>query len=156
MRSPDRSRESGQGAAARKAGPSPKRLGAAVSILSLCLSLSGCFVDDIKALAIGDIDLDSVKDGSYEASQENDPIAAKVRVEVKAGRIEAIAILDHSHGPKKGADAIVDEVVAAQSLKVDSISGATLSSKVVLKAIENALEKGIPGGAGVGDAGAGA
>jgi len=40
----------------------------------------------------------------------------------------------------KPAEAIVDSVVAAQSLQVDIVSGATLSSKCILKAIEVALE----------------
>jgi uncharacterized protein with FMN-binding domain len=135
MRSNDRSR---RGAAAKKAM-------AAFAVLALCLSLSGCFVDDINKLEIGEVPLASVKDGTYEASQENDPIAAKVEVEVKGGIIVAIRLIDHSHGPKKGAGAIVEKVIASQSLKVDSISGATLSSKVVLKAIENALDKGKQG-----------
>jgi uncharacterized protein with FMN-binding domain len=126
-------------------GASAWKVLAALAVLALCLSLSGCFADDIKKLEIGEVDLASVKDGSYEASQENDPITAKVQVDVKGGMIEAIRLIDHSHGPKKGADAIVEKVVASQSLKVDSISGATLSSKVVLKAIENALDKGKQG-----------
>jgi uncharacterized protein with FMN-binding domain len=125
-----------------RSGRAAGRAAAALAAAALCLSLSGCFVDDIGKLEIADVSLASVRDGAYEASQENDPITAKVRVEVKAGRIESIGLLAHGHGPKKGADAIVDAVVAAQSLKVDSISGATLSSKVVLKAIETALEKG--------------
>jgi uncharacterized protein with FMN-binding domain len=129
----------------RSLGASAKKAFAALAVLALCLTLSGCFADDIKKLEIGEIDPASVKDGTYEASQENDPITAKVQVEVKSGRMEAIRLIDHSHGPKKGADAIVERVLASQSLKVDSISGATLSSKVVLKAIEKALEKGKQG-----------
>jgi uncharacterized protein with FMN-binding domain len=125
--------------------PAPRaaKAAAVLACLALCLSLSSCFVDDIRGLVVEDVNPAAVKDGYYEASQENDPITAKVGVEVRGGRIEAIKILDHSHGPNKGADAIVGEVIAAQSLKVDSISGATLSSKVVLKAIESALGKGL-------------
>ena len=55
----------------------------------------------------------------------------------------AIEVLKHSHGPGHGAGAIIDRVIAAQSLKVDAVSGASLSSKVMLKAIEKALEKGL-------------
>jgi hypothetical protein len=62
---------------------------------------------------------------------------------VKTGAITAITVLDHSHGPGHGSDAIIDRVIAAQSLDVDVVSGATLSSKVILKAIETALEKGM-------------
>ncbi|HCQ90906.1 MAG TPA: hypothetical protein DIU45_15820 [Clostridium sp.] len=37
---------------------------------------------------------------------------------------------------------MTEEIEKAQSLQVDEVSGATLSSKVILKAVEIALEKG--------------
>ena len=40
------------------------------------------------------------------------------------------------------AETIVDDVVDKQTLDVDTVSGATVSSKVILKSIENALLKG--------------
>jgi uncharacterized protein with FMN-binding domain len=36
---------------------------------------------------------------------------------------------------------LFDRVIEAQSLQVDAISGATLTSKAYLKAVENALEQ---------------
>jgi uncharacterized protein with FMN-binding domain len=109
----------------------------------LCVSLSACFDDDIKALVIAYVKPTSIMDGVYEGTQDNAPVMAKVRVEVKDGRIDSIEVLKHTHGPNKGAEAIVGRVLAAQSLEVDAVSGATLSSKVVLKAIERALDKGL-------------
>ena len=111
--------------------------------LTLALSLGGCFTDDIRKLVVNDINPASVKDGSYEGEQNDKPVTAAVRVLVQGGRIGSIKVLSHGHGPGHGADAIVDRVIAAQSLKVDSVSGASYSSKVMLKAIENALEKGL-------------
>jgi uncharacterized protein with FMN-binding domain len=111
--------------------------------LSLALSLAGCFADDIKKLIVADISPSAVKDGTYEGAQINTPITAKVEVVVKDGAITAIRVLDHVYGPGHGAEAIVDRVIEVQSLKVDSVSGASLSSKVMLKAIEAALEKGL-------------
>jgi uncharacterized protein with FMN-binding domain len=110
---------------------------------ALVLSLGGCFVDDIQKLVVSDISPTAVRDGTYEGEQMNNPITAKVEVVVTAGAITAIKLLDHSHGPGHGADAITDRVIAAQSLDVDVVSGATLSSKVILKAIETALAKGM-------------
>ena len=40
----------------------------------------------------------------------------------------------------KQAEAIAGEVCGGQSLEVDAISGATLTSDIVLKAIENAFK----------------
>ncbi len=111
--------------------------------IALALSLAGCFADDIKKLVVDDISPSAVRDGKYEGKQVNTPVTAEVEVVVKEGAITAIKVLEHSHGPGHGADAIIDRVVAAQSLKVDAVSGASLSSKVMLKAIETALKKGL-------------
>jgi uncharacterized protein with FMN-binding domain len=106
--------------------------------------LGGCkFTEDINKLVVADVHPSVVKDGVYEASQDNKIVTATVRVEVKGGKIVAIDLLKHNHGPKHGADALIPQVLAAQSLKVDSVSGATYSSKVLLKAIELALDKGL-------------
>ncbi len=101
--------------------------------------------DSIGTLTIGRVDVAAVRDGDYEGSQDNGAVTARVAVTVRGGKITAIKVLDHRHGPGKNHDAgaISDKVVAEQSLQVDAIAGATASSKVVLKAIENALTKGI-------------
>jgi uncharacterized protein with FMN-binding domain len=66
----------------------------------------------------------------------------RVRATVSGGRIASIEILKHFNGQGKPAEAIVPRVVEAQSLGVDTVSGATHSSLTILKAIENALKKG--------------
>jgi uncharacterized protein with FMN-binding domain len=111
--------------------------------IAIALSLAGCFIDDIGKLVVSNVSPTAVRDGTYHGEQINDPITAKVDIDVKDGSIMAIKVLEHKHGPGHGADAIIDRVIAAQSLQVDAVSGATLSSKVVLKAIETALEKGL-------------
>jgi uncharacterized protein with FMN-binding domain len=111
--------------------------------IALALSLGGCFVDDIDKLVVSDISPKAVRDGTYLGEQDNIPVTAMVEVVFKDGAIAGIEVLKHSHGPGHGADAIIGRVIAAQSLKVDAISGASLSSKVMLKAIETALEKGL-------------
>jgi uncharacterized protein with FMN-binding domain len=117
-------------------------LGIAVGFLAI--SLSGCKeLDAIDALTIEDIDLSAVKDGDYEALQDNKLVTARVAVSVRGGRISGIRLTEHGHGPNHGADALADRVLAAQSLKVDAVTKSTYSSKVVLKAIETALKQGL-------------
>jgi uncharacterized protein with FMN-binding domain len=115
--------------------------------LAFGLAFAGCktTTNNIEALAIRDIKIASVQDGSYVGEQNNWPDTAKVEVGVKDGAIVSIKILQHLHGPGRehGAYAIPDRVIAAQSLQVDAVSGATYASKVMLKAIEKALEKGV-------------
>ena len=59
------------------------------------------------------------------------------------GMITKIDILKHYHGPGFGADEITEEVIKKQTLEVDAVTGATKSSFVLKKAIENALEQGL-------------
>ena len=93
----------------------------------------------VEALRIQDVDLSKVPDGVYVGSQDAVLVAAEVRVTVADGAIRRIEILRHENGRGKPAEAVLDRVIAAQSLRVDAVSGATSSSKVLLKAVENAL-----------------
>ncbi len=61
-----------------------------------------------------------------------------VDVTVKDYRIVTID-LQHRHDQGEAAEVIPDRVIAAQSLDVDMVSGATNSCMVILKAVENAL-----------------
>jgi uncharacterized protein with FMN-binding domain len=114
-------------------------LGAAVGLgLTACHSL-----EKIEGITVNSIAVSAVKDGTYTAAQSYFPVTAKVRVTVHNGAITGIKLLRHFHGPKHGADEILQRVMAQQSLQVDAVSGATYSSKVILKAIETALELGL-------------
>jgi uncharacterized protein with FMN-binding domain len=125
------------------------QMGRSIGALSLVCAvllvvLGGCaFIGKINKLTVEDVTVHQVKDGTYEGSQDFSPVTASVRVTVSAGRITDIVMLSHGHGPNHGADAIFPRVIVAQSLAVDAVSGSTYSSKVVLKAIETALKKGL-------------
>jgi uncharacterized protein with FMN-binding domain len=95
-------------------------------------------------MAPAQIDLTTLADGVYTGSYSVFPVSAKVSVTAKDHRITAIDLVEHKNGQGAGAEAIPGEVLKAQSLQVDSVSGATYSSKVILKAIENALLGGRP------------
>ncbi|OPJ65449.1 FMN-binding protein [Clostridium chromiireducens] len=93
----------------------------------------------IRELTINNVDLSKISDGKYIGTYDADLISAKVSVTVKDHKIEEVDLLEHKNGRGKPAEIIPEMVVKAQSLKVDTISGATNSSKTILKAIENAL-----------------
>lgn len=95
----------------------------------------------VSELKIGKVDLAKVSDGKYTGSCDAEFVAAEVSVTVKDNKIEDIILLSHKTERGKSAEAIQGEVLKAQSLQVDTISGATNSSKVILKSIENALTK---------------
>ena len=98
--------------------------------------------DNPDDIIVNSTDLSNVQDGVYIGQYKSAMVSAKVEVIVKENKIIEIKILQHDCGLGTKAEVIVDEVVNAQTLEVDTVSGATLSSKVILKAVEDALSKG--------------
>ena len=98
------------------------------------------FSREISKVEINNIDLSRVEDGTYTGVYDfNKSVGAKVEVKVENKQITNINILEHRKGLGGKAEAIVNNVIDAQSIKVEAISGATGSSTIILKAIENAL-----------------
>lgn len=96
-------------------------------------------LEQLSNMTIENVNLSSVEDGDYQGKYKVFPVSVEVKVSVANHKITDIIIEKHFNGQGKPAEAIVDQVIATQSLQVDAISGATYSSKVILKAIENAL-----------------
>lgn len=82
-------------------------------------------------------------DGAYKGFYDGGMVKAEVEVTVTGGVMTEIRILKHDCGTGKPAEVIVQDIMAAQSLKVDVISGSTYSSKVILKAVEVALTEAL-------------
>jgi Uncharacterized protein conserved in bacteria len=93
------------------------------------------------SLTISDIDLSKVKDGIHIGECDVKFVAAKTKVTISNGKITDIELLEHKNERGKSAESIIPKVISAQSLDIDVISGATNSSRVILKSIENALKK---------------
>ncbi|MBU3154590.1 FMN-binding protein [Clostridium estertheticum] len=96
----------------------------------------------VKGIKIDTVDLSEISDGKYTGSCDAIVIGAKVAVTVKNHKITSIVLLEHKTERGKPAEVIPARVVKTQSLQVDTITGATNSSKVILKSIENALNSG--------------
>ena len=92
-------------------------------------------IDDI---VIEAVDLTQVPDGVYFGQYDASLVAAEVTITVVNHRITAID-LDHKHDQGEAAEEIINRVLSGQTLQVDLVTGATNSSKVILKAIEAAL-----------------
>lgn len=97
------------------------------------------FKAEIDKIVVSDVDLTQVADGNYRGTCDVGAVVATVEVSVKAGAITGIDLVRHYNGQGKAAEAITAKVIEGQSLEVDTITGATYSSRVILKAIENAL-----------------
>ena len=94
----------------------------------------------VKETTFEDIHISDIPDGVYVGEYDVDFIYAKVEVTVQNGEIANINILEHRHERGKTAEVITDSIIEEQKIDVDTISGATNSSTVIKKAVENALE----------------
>ena len=99
----------------------------------------------VNALTFDGIDLTKVVDGVYEGQCDTGVVQARVQVTVRDHQMESIELLEHENGRGTPAEAILDQMVQNQTTAVDAVSGATCSSKVIRKAVENALAEGHPG-----------
>lgn len=121
----------------------------AIIILSI-FSVTSCgkfaqMKKDLDAMQIVTPDLSKVADGEYEGYVDLTFVTAKVNVKMQEGKIDSIDLLEHKHGPsaKYNASGIIQKVIDNQSLEVDSVTGATGSSKAIRKAVQLAIEKGV-------------
>ena len=94
----------------------------------------------VRETTFEDINISDIPDGVYVGEYDVDFIYAKVEVTVQNGEITNINILEHRHERGKTAEVITDSIVDEQKIDVDAISGATNSSTVIKKAVENALK----------------
>jgi uncharacterized protein with FMN-binding domain len=99
----------------------------------------------VEELTIESIDLSRVKDGTYTGRCDARLVAATVKVTVEGGKITEIKLMKHKNDQGKAGEAVVDEILKQQRPDVDAVSGATNSSKIIMKAVENALKKGVAG-----------
>ena len=93
----------------------------------------------VKNIVISEIDVSHIPDGIYEGEYDVEYIYAKVKVTIKNGIITEIKILEHRNERGGPAEKITEDIINKQTIDVDAVSGATNSSEVIKKAVENAL-----------------
>ena len=93
----------------------------------------------VKETTFSNLYISNVSDGVYVGEYDVDFVYAKVEVTVQNGVITNITILEHKNGRGKPAEIVVDRILEEQKIDVDAVSGATNSSIVIKKAVENAL-----------------
>ena len=111
----------------------------AISALFMAAFLPGCAQTPVNGAPIDHVRLE---DGVYEGSYRGGPNKASVRVTIENGNIVKIEILQHQAWRGHIAEAaVVERIIDHQSTKVDAVSGATNSSRVIMNAVQNAIEK---------------
>ena len=99
-------------------------------------------VNDVNSITVSNLNMANITDGIYVGEYSVTPDYVKVEVSVIEHKITSIKIIEHENGLGSKAEKIVDDVISQQSLGVDAVSGATVSSKCIIKAIESALQIG--------------
>ena len=85
---------------------------------------------------------EQVADGIYEGTAETPLVKVTVEVTVQDHILREIRLLRHENGQGAPAEAMLPEMLSRNTSEVDSVSGATLSSKAIRAAVRNALAKG--------------
>ena len=88
-----------------------------------------------------DVDLSTIEDGTYEGNYESFVLGVTLSVTVKDHAITDITISEQKSGNGYQGRAVIERIIAAQSLKVDARTGATGSSSVIILAVDRALRK---------------
>ena len=110
-----------------------------LAIIALLISCSTQY----KSIQVSLPDMNGKTDGVYRGFYDlsGTPIKVTVDVTVRNKNIAEVKIVDHRCSPfGKKAEKITGRIIESQSLDVDAVSGATGSSKAILKAVENALQ----------------
>jgi uncharacterized protein with FMN-binding domain len=99
---------------------------------------------EARSLMLNAVDFNKLNDGTYHGVYEGGMYkwrANECDVTVANGRVTDIQLVDSQNPGTENTDdeMLYDRVIEAQSLQVDTISGATLTSKAYLQCIENAL-----------------
>ena len=94
-----------------------------------------------KNVVLNGIDLTNISDGMYVGTYDFKRWTNTVHVHVKDNEIISIVIVEDETGSDitDCSGEILRRVLDAQNTQVDAVTGATVTSKAYLKAIENAL-----------------
>lgn len=120
---------------------------ALVALIVLCIGgyfLGTMGLKDIQNLAIEEVNLSSIPDGTFKGSFHKSRWNHDVEVTVNDNVITAIKNTNKlsSKHQKEIVDTAINRIITKQSLRIDVVSGASVNTKAFQKAVESALLKG--------------
>ena len=90
----------------------------------------------------GPIPKNTLIDGVYKGKAKDGPVRVLAEVTIKNQRITDINLLEHRTWKGRPAEQTIPiRIIDEQSTKVDAVSGATVSSRAIMNAVENAIQK---------------
>jgi uncharacterized protein with FMN-binding domain len=114
---------------------------AVIAVLMLFVLFYG--MGSIKRSIIHEVDLSRIADGTYHGAFHKGRWTYDVEVTIQDHGITAVKNTNpRMESFKELNDAIAANLVEAQRIPIDTVSGATVSTKAFLKAVVNALAEG--------------
>lgn len=114
-----------------------KRIGRFLLAGVLALSLAACATPKQNPTT-------GFKPGNYTAIKEGNNGEMKIEVEFSESEIKTITILEHQETPgisDPAIEKIPNQIIKGQTLNVETISGATFTSKAILEAVEDCVKQ---------------
>jgi uncharacterized protein with FMN-binding domain len=112
-----------------------------VVIMIAFLVLNLLALQNFRRMEIQDIDVSALKDGTYYGEATIGGFTYKVKASLGEQRIVDLKIIaNRKSAYARFAEGVIPRVLEAQNANVDTITGATTTSKALLKAVENALQ----------------
>lgn len=115
---------------------------AAVLIGLLFITVNFISLNKIRNMTINEPDLKVLENGKYIGQAEVAGFSYVVEVIMTDNRIDRIKVLKNSNNAyARWAEGVIHKIIREQSLQVDAITGATTTSKALMKAVSNSLQK---------------
>ncbi|MEA4971547.1 hypothetical protein SDC9_162233 [bioreactor metagenome] len=114
-----------------------------IAHIAFCVASLNKYQQKIAAISFSNPQISAIADGEYIGECNVGYIYAKVEVSVSNGVINNIELLDHHNERGEAGEGVIAKILAEQRIDVDAVASATNSSKVIKKAVENAIEKGL-------------
>ena len=102
--------------------------------------LTGCSIK-VKELG-GPVKSKQLTDGIYRGEYKKGPVSVALDVTIQNQKIADIQIIKHDCWKgKKAVPTIPEAIIKHQSTQVEAVSGATVSSQVIMNAVQMAIDK---------------
>ena len=119
--------------------------GSTAVILVAFLVMNSLTLQRYRKMEIANSELAAIEDGTYYGEATIGGFTYKVEVKVLHHWIENIKIIQNrKNAYARYAEWVIPRIIEAQNANVDAITGATTTSKCLMKAVENALTNRIP------------
>lgn len=113
-------------------------------ILVLCIFMFAKESKEVNELQFNTVDISEIRDGIYYGEENTTLVKAAVEVTVKEGKIQEVTLVRHDNGLGEKAEKIINSIRDKNTYDVDCISGATISSQVIKRAVNDALVRQLP------------